>query len=50
MSVMIAGIDSSNEGSIAFHLRLGFVETARMPGVGVKWGRPLELVLMQRNV
>jgi len=48
--VMVAGIDSSNLGSIAFHARLGFTETARMPGVGEKWGRRLELVLMQREV
>src|ERR1700722_4342990 len=30
--VMIAGIDSTNQTSIDFHARLGFVETARMPG------------------
>ncbi len=48
--VMVAGIDSSNVGSIAFHSRLGFVETARMPGVGEKWGKRLELVLMQREL
>lgn len=48
--VMVAAIDGSNEGSIAFHTRFGFVETARMPGVGVKWGRPLDLILMQREV
>lgn len=48
--VMVAAIDGSNEASIAFHARFGFVETARMPGVGVKWDRPLDLVLMQRDV
>jgi phosphinothricin acetyltransferase len=45
--VMVAAIDSSNIGSIAFHARLGFVEVARMPGVGEKWGRRLDLVVMQ---
>ena len=48
--VMVAGIDASNVGSIEFHARLGYVEVARMPGVGVKWGRRLDLVLMQREL
>lgn len=46
--VMVAGIDGGNAGSIRFHERNGFVEVARMPGVGRKHGRPLDLVLMQR--
>jgi len=48
--VMVAGIDSSNEASMAFHARLGFTEVARMPGVGDKWGQRLDLVLMQRDL
>ncbi len=44
---MVAAIDSSNEGSILFHQRLGFAEVARMPEVGAKFGRWLELVLLQ---
>ena len=48
--VMIGAIDSSNVDSIRFHERLGFVETARMPEVGRKFGRWLDLVLMQRRV
>jgi L-amino acid N-acyltransferase YncA len=46
--VMVAGIDSSNTGSIRFHERLGFAEVARMPEIGEKFGRRLDLVLMQR--
>jgi L-amino acid N-acyltransferase YncA len=45
--VMIAAIDASNVRSIAFHTRLGFDEVGRMPGVGEKWGKRLDLVLMQ---
>jgi phosphinothricin acetyltransferase len=45
--VMVAGIDGGNTGSIRFHERNGFVQVARMPGVGRKHGRPLDLVLMQ---
>lgn len=50
LRVLVAGIDSTNLASIAFHARLGFTETARMPGVGEKWGQRLDLVLMQREV
>ena len=48
--VMVAGIDGSNVDSISFHGRLGFHEVARLPGVGEKWGRRLDLVLMQRDL
>ena len=46
--VMVAGIDSENVGSIRFHERCGFFEVARMPELGTKFGRRLDLVLMQR--
>jgi L-amino acid N-acyltransferase len=44
---MVAAIDGGNEASIRFHERLGFVEVARMPEVGAKFGRWLDLVLLQ---
>jgi L-amino acid N-acyltransferase len=44
---MIAAIDSANESSIRFHKRLGFVEVGRMPQIGAKFGRWLDLVLLQ---
>ena len=46
--VLVAAIDGENEASIRFHARLGFVEVARMPETGQKFGRWLGLVLMQR--
>jgi phosphinothricin acetyltransferase len=46
--VLVAGIDGANEASIRFHERLGFEVVARMPQTGVKFGRWLDLVLMQR--
>ena len=46
--VMIGGIEASNAGSIALHRSCGFEETARMPEVGLKFGRRLTLVLMQK--
>lgn len=48
--VMVAGIDAANQGSIRFHQRLGFTEVARMPEVGFKFGRWLDLVFMQRQL
>jgi L-amino acid N-acyltransferase YncA len=48
--VMVAAIDAENVESLAFHSRLGFVEVARMPEVGSKFGRWLDLVLVQRVV
>jgi phosphinothricin acetyltransferase len=46
--VLIAGIDGGNIASIELHRRLGFLEVARMPEVGCKFGRWLDLVFMQR--
>jgi phosphinothricin acetyltransferase len=46
--VMVAAIDGENTASLTFHERVGFVEVARMPQVGTKFGRWLDLVLLQR--
>lgn len=48
MHVMVAGIEAGNLASIRLHERFGFREVARMPEVGIKFGRWLDLVLMQR--
>jgi phosphinothricin acetyltransferase len=48
--VMVGAIDGDNQASIRFHESLGFAVVARMPEVGYKFGRRLELVLMQRIV
>ena len=48
--VLVAAIDAENEASLRFHGRLGFIEVGRMPQVGQKFGRWLDLVLMQRIV
>lgn len=46
--VMVGGIAADNAASLALHLRHGFVETGRLPEVGYKFGRPLDLVFMQK--
>jgi L-amino acid N-acyltransferase len=45
--VMVAGIEAGNANSIRLHQSLGFVETGRMPEVGQKFGRWLDLVFLQ---
>ncbi len=45
---MFGGIDADNAGSIAFHARLGYRQAGRLPQVGWKFGRWLDLVLMQK--
>ncbi len=44
---MVGGIDATNEASLRLHRRFGFVETGRLPQVGFKFGRYLDLVFMQ---
>jgi phosphinothricin acetyltransferase len=48
--VMIAGVAADNDASIRLHLRHGFVETGRMPEVGIKFGRWLDLVFLQKTL
>jgi L-amino acid N-acyltransferase len=48
--VMLGGIEAGNEASLALHRRLGFVETARMPEVGRKFDRWLDLVFLQKRL
>jgi L-amino acid N-acyltransferase len=50
LHVMVGVIDGENEASLRFHQQLGFVETGRMPGVGRKFDRWLDMVLVQREI
>ncbi len=45
---MMAGIGLPNDASVALHRTLGFVEAAILKGIGRKFGRSLDLMLMQR--
>jgi phosphinothricin acetyltransferase len=47
---MIGGIDATNAPSLALHRKFGFDEVGRLPGVGVKFRQPLDLVLMQKTL
>lgn len=43
-----AGVSTENQGSIDFHIRLGFEIVSVLPKVGYKFGRWLDLTLMRK--
>lgn len=45
---IFAGVSAANETGRVFHARCGYAEIARLPEVGFKWGRWIDLVLMQK--
>ncbi|WP_296431941.1 GNAT family N-acetyltransferase [Yoonia sp.] len=45
---MFAGCSAENTGAVRFHAKLGFQEVATLPEVGFKFGRWIDLVLMQK--
>lgn len=47
---MVAAVDGANEASVRFHQRLGFVEVARMPELGAKFGRWQDLIVLQLHL
>lgn len=46
--VMVGAIDAANEVSLKLHADLGFERVGTMPQVGFKFGRWLDLALVQR--
>lgn len=46
--VLMAAISGENTGGMAFHAQIGFEHVGRLPQVGQKFGRVLDMVLMQK--
>lgn len=47
---LVGGISGENINGQAFHSRLGFSEVGRLTGVGFKFGRAIDLILMQKTL
>jgi phosphinothricin acetyltransferase len=50
MHSLIGGVSAANAAGIDFHARIGFTEVGRLPEIGWKFGRWLDLVLMQKRL
>ncbi|MBA85320.1 GNAT family N-acetyltransferase [Thalassobius sp. S69A] len=46
--VMMAGVSAENPDGVAFHKAVGYAQVARIPQVGRKFGRWMDLVLLQK--
>lgn len=47
---MVAGVSGENSAGLKFHAKHGYVEVGKMPGIGEKFDRALDLVLMQKSL
>ncbi|MEM6480742.1 MAG: N-acetyltransferase family protein [Pseudomonadota bacterium] len=47
---LVAGISAENESALGFHQHLGFVPVGRIERAGVKFGRQIDLVLLQKHL
>lgn len=48
--VLVAGVSAENVPAIAFHRALGFAEVGRLPEVGRKFGRWMDLVFLHKRL
>ena len=50
MKALVTNMSSKNEAGIRFHKRHGFEEAGNLAGVGEKFGKPFDILRMQRAV
>ena len=50
IDTFVAGIGGENDAAQAFHTAMGYALVAKMPGVGEKFGRRHDLILMQKSL
>ena len=50
LSNLVGVIGADRAGSLALHTACGYVEVGRLPGVGAKFGEPLDMVMMQKTL
>lgn len=50
MHIVLAACSAENAGAIAFYQAAGFTRVATLPDVGFKFGRWIDLVLMQKRL
>ena len=50
MHTMIAAIDAANHRSIKLHTNFNFIQVGRLPEVGYKFNRWLDVVLLQKTL
>lgn len=48
--IMVGAVDATNEPSLRLHRKLGFRDVGCLPGVGEKFGRPLDMLLLQKEL
>ena len=47
---LIGAVSHDNPTAIKFHLNNGFQQVGHLPDVGQKWGKSLDLILMQKRL
>lgn len=50
LHVLVGGVSGENPSAIAFHRAIGFQEAARLPEVGRKFGRWMDLVFLHKCI
>jgi len=50
ITALWAGVSAENEAGVAFHKSIGFEQNTVLPQVGHKFGRYLDLVLLQKRL